>query len=155
MEFDQYCIQPPYCFFTWDDVVSSNLNENALPRKSSWRDCIKYGANPNWKEYLIFVSLCLYPLAISESGNIFLNNFPLPLAEANEKLEPTVLSACNIAALIIDSFDEKTTSGLVIVERLEGFNKIAPWFWPAFSHCKCNCPLACYVFWDIPPPSIR
>ena len=79
-------------------------------------------------KYLIFVSLCLYPLAISESGNIYLNNFPLPLVEANEKLEPTVLSACNISALIIDSFDEKTTLGLVIVETLELFNEMVLWF---------------------------
>ena len=69
--------------------------------------------------------LCSYPLAISESGNVSLNNFPLLLAEANGKLESTVLSACNISALIIDSFDEKTTFGLVIVETLEGFNEIA------------------------------
>ena len=97
-------------FFTWDVVVSSNLNENALPRKSFWRDCIKYGANPNWIEYLIFVLLCLYPLAIYESGNIYLNNFPLPSADANEKLESTALSASNISALITDSFDEKTNT---------------------------------------------
>ena len=112
MEFDQHRIKLSYYFFTWDVVVSSNLNENALPRKSSWRDWIKHGANPNWIEYLIFVSLCFYPLAISESANISLNNFPLPLGEANEKLESTVLNACNISALIINSFDEKSNLGL-------------------------------------------
>ena len=79
--FDQYCIKPSYCFFTWGVVVSSNLNENALPRKLYWRDYIKYEANPNWIGSLIFVSLCLYLSAISESENISLNNFPLPLAE--------------------------------------------------------------------------
>ena len=64
--------------------------------------------------------LCLYPLAISESWNISLNNFPFPLAEANEELESTVLSAY--------SFDEKTALGLVVVETLEGLNEIVLWF---------------------------
>ena len=80
---------------------------------------MKYGANSNWIKYLIFVALYLYPLAISESENISLNNFSLSLAEVNEKLELTVLSDCNMSSRIIDYFDEKTTLGLVIVETFE------------------------------------
>ena len=76
----------------------------------------------------ISVSLRLYPSAISQSGNISLDNFPSPLAEANKKLESTVLSASNNSALIIDSFHEKTTLGLVIVETREVFSEIVLYF---------------------------
>ena len=69
------------------------------------------------------------------------NSFSSSCKSSTSDLESTVLSVCNISALIIDSFDEKAALGWVIVETLKRFNEIVHWFSPAFSRCKYNCSL--------------